>query len=181
MRTLLPPLALAIALLALSGCGASKSSTSSTGSTATAGTTTASGQTNSNVAHANTGPALSTAELAIRANAICKRSNARIARTPGTVEKASDYARVGLPRAAIYRATLAELEKLTPPQSLAEAWQQMIAARSALAHTLATLGADAKIGDIKDMRVLVNSSGSISPQIAASATKAGVTECAKID
>lgn len=173
MRILLSS-AVAVALIALYGCGGSKSSTT---------TTTASTTATAKVAHTVTvasGPPLSSAELIKRADAICARANAKIARTPQKVEKPSDYATIGLPRAAIYSAAVADLEKLTPPSSLAAAWQQLLESRRALASTLQTLGIDARAGDIAAMRVIVKTSGRIVPQIAASATKVGATQCAKI-
>lgn len=166
--------AVAVASIAFCGCGGSKSSTA---------TTTASTTATNKVAHTvstASGPPLSSAKLVKRADAICARSNAKIAHIPGKVEKAIDYATIGLPRAAIYSAAVAELERLTPPSSLAAAWQQLLESRRALASTLETLGTDARAGDIAAMRVIVKTGGHIVPQIAASATKVGATQCAKI-
>lgn len=179
MRTLLPPLALIAAVLAVGGCGSSssKGSTSAKESSVAGQTAASSGEASK---QGSAGAALSAAQLVGRADAICKRYNARIARLPNTVHNAADYAHIAPPRVALYKAALAELNKLTPPASLASDWQRMIAARAALAKALSRLAEDGATNNLEDIRPVLVSTAHVGEQIATSATQAGLIECAKI-
>jgi hypothetical protein len=152
-----------IASLLLGGCGGS-----SGGHTAS---TTASTSTNA----ASTSPG---SGFVPSAEAICRSLNVRLA--GDNVNAIADIARIAPRRSQLEKATLAELERLQPPSSVARAWTSMLTARRSIADALAKLGSAVKTGDLKQLQPILSSSGRVALRMDATAKHAGFTDCATV-
>lgn len=184
MPARLSMLALVVTMLALGGCGGSSHSSSSTPSESSEADQTASTAANKTrstpVYRSKPGKALSNAELVGRANAICKSFNAQLAASESTAEKEATLARIAPAHAAIYKAGLVALSKLTPPASLESDWQQMLGATNALVGALTKLGEDAIARDSAAMHAVAAANIRVMAQMTAAARRAGLSECAQV-
>jgi hypothetical protein len=77
------------------------------------------------------GKPLSRSELLAKGDAICYRLNAR--RSSLKLERPQDYERIVPPLAAYELAAANEMGQITPPASMANDWQEMVAG----SHTIA--------------------------------------------
>ncbi len=171
--TRLTTLAVALVALALTTLGCGKSASSSTPSTATqpAASTDPTTPKSSTI---DTRP-LTRAQLISKGNTICYRLNAR--RVTTVVRNRRDYERL-VPSVVAYElAGATEMSKLTPPASMAQAWQQIIDSTRAIAqatghpYTEATSPKTAKPIDAA-LTQAIN-------ELTAAAKHAGIAECAK--
>jgi hypothetical protein len=111
-------LSLAVAALAASGCGSSKTESTTTAAAQATASTTAAAPT------ITTGAPLSHAQWIAAGDAICEgvqnKLNALKSRTTAQLERV-------LPQAAVYYAAEAEsMVKIVPPKAMAHDWQQII-------------------------------------------------------
>lgn len=130
-RNALAALTLAATVLAASGCGGGSSGSSSSKSSATAAGTTAASTTGAAVTPppvtpvaVATGTPLTRAQLIAKANAICGRTNAKLAAMGFITVK--EIERV-FPQEVIYRTRETnELSKLVPPAGMVHTWSTLI-------------------------------------------------------
>jgi hypothetical protein len=176
--------ALVATILALSGCGSSKTESSST--TATAATTTTqptSTQTTATGTTPTTGTAikvqggkpLSQAAFVARGDAICRSTNSKLNST--TVKAKQDFARL-LPQAAAYELVEAqELSRLAPPPSMAADWNKIVASTQALSKDTAKAGAAAQAGNLKAALPFISATAATQKQIIVLAKRDGFKVC----
>jgi len=125
MNTRLTLLAIAVTILAISGCGGSSSTTSThTGANSTAST--AEGNTEDSASSAGSSSLITTIE------AICARRNAAIDAVGTTANTEAELRRIAKGRAAAEQTALNELTKLTTPTQLGPTWRKFIAYRRTL-------------------------------------------------
>lgn len=148
-RTRLTALALTATTLAASGCGGSSAKS------------------------------LTSAELIQKADAVCKRVNARLTLANGEVKSRQDIGRLAPQLAAFQQSAVAELKKLTPPASLANDWKQIVAGAQTLAVNTAKLGEYARSNNMSGARQLVSSSKSVQQQMLATAKRDGFKDCSQ--
>ncbi len=151
-RPRLAALVLVVTTLAASGCGDSSGSSNS----------------------------LTRSELIARADAICRRVNAKLAST--TISRPQDYARLLLPLAAYERAAVAEMRKLIPPASVANGWQQVLAGAQTLADATAKLGESVKGNSLQgtpSTRSASIAAAKGTQQMTAAARREGFKDCAR--
>lgn len=178
LHTQLAPLALAVTALAISGCGGSSKTTST--ATATSASATTTGTTTTAAAPASssesgTTKALTRAELIAKANAICARVKAKGATI--TVTTRQDYVTL-LPSLVTYLQTaVAEMSKLTPPASLANDWQTIVADNRTLAETAGQIVTYANANDLKATSAIVSTLKQTGTQLANVTRRDGFTSC----
>jgi hypothetical protein len=119
---------------------------------------------------------LTRAELTAKANAICRRVNARL--TSSLLRNPQELARIA-PRMVTFEQTaLTELTNLNPPASLANDWQQIVAGAETLVEDTARYSEDARTNDLKGVHDLVGSAEKTQRRIGAIATHDGFSDCA---
>jgi hypothetical protein len=123
---------------------------------------------------------LSSSAFIARADAICRRLNAEIAKAKSKNTSLSEIARVAPSNAALEQAAVGELAGLTPPASIAREWRQIVAYRRTLAAELLTLGKDAKAKDSAGVQALAESKKSVHKKLSALGTKAGFKDCPQV-
>jgi len=166
----LAALALAVTIVAASGCG---NSTKTVSSTAKPEKT----QIQSKPARATT--ALTRRDLVVRANAICKHLHARLAATNTTVGKVQELWRI-TPQIAVYeRAALAELIQLTPPSALTDDWQQVVNDARLIADNMVKLGEYAQANKLKQVNSLLTANQKTERRVAATSKRDGFKQCAE--
>jgi hypothetical protein len=159
-------LLLAAGALALGGCGgASSSARSSEGFTS---------------ASPASGSSLSRSAFIARADAICKRLNAEMAKVKAKSTSLPEITRVAPVHAALEQGAVSELGQLVPPSSIAREWQQIVAYRRTLAAELVKLGKDAKAKDSAGVKALTASKRSVHKQLLAAGAQAGFKDCPQV-
>lgn len=118
---------------------------------------------------------LTHAELASKANAICKTVTEKFATK--SANSVQDIARVAPELAAFEQKALFELSKLVPPASLESDWKQFVAGAETLAENTSKLGEYAKANNLKAAHGLIASSETTQHQMQAIAKRDGLTEC----
>jgi hypothetical protein len=158
--------ALALAMLAIAGCG----STSKTSSTTTAASA-----------------PLSHAELVARASAICAHINAKIAYysnlTPSNSKdlvSSSAIASAAPQIAAVEHTALGEMEKLTPPPALAGDWQLIVGGVRTISEDTAKIGEAIKTKDTASLAGVMTSGASALQRLHVVATRDGLAGCSKL-
>jgi hypothetical protein len=120
--------------------------------------------------------ALARAELVAKADAICGRLH-RI-HTSMPIKSRQDIGII-LPRVASYeQAAIAELEKLTPLESMAADWKQILAADRRLASYTRMYAQSIVSDNIRSARALLSSAVNVQKTMAAMARRDGFKECA---
>jgi hypothetical protein len=158
--------------------GSTSTVSTNTGSTSTTASTTAS-TTGSN--SGGSGKALTASQLVAKADAICGRANSELeVAEKNKVRTQQDVVRVAPERAGIERTAVTELSKLTPPASMSQDWNQIIAARKTLIEELTKLGEDAAAGNTKAEESLFTSSATVQRQLAAAAQRSGFKHCGQV-
>lgn len=114
-----------------------------------------------------------------RAETICARLNARLATTSPARLDDQEIARAAGPNAALERAALAELERLTPSVSLAPDWRQMLGYRRTLAGELVELGRDARSKDSRGIQAVAKAKELTHRELFELATRDGFKHCAQ--
>jgi hypothetical protein len=120
---------------------------------------------------------LTRAELTVKADAICKHVDAKLASTNKRTSTVQSFARLAPELASFEQMELAELSKLTPPAALANDWKMIVADAQILAENTAKLGEYAKANDIKGAQGLIALSEHTQQQIIATAKRDGLTGC----
>jgi hypothetical protein len=123
--------------------------------------------------------ALTSDELVAKADAICKRAQAERASLP-TIKTRQDYGTVLSRAGAQQQAAVAELEKLKPPASLAEDWQQIVEVDRTLAGYTIVYGQDIAASNPRAARALLGTATSLQRSIATAAKRDGLNACAEI-
>jgi hypothetical protein len=159
----LPLLSLvAVAALALTGCGGSSRPTATT-------------------ARPASGSSPPTSRLTASADTICRRLNDELTATqPGRDANHADLARNALRHAALERQATKSLSGLTPPASLARDWAQILAYRRRLAAELVTIGHDWELNDTQAIRTLGAAKKQIHVKMATIASHDGFTDCSRV-
>ena len=171
--------------LAIAGCGgggvASKNVSSGAGSTVAADSSVATTDTTSvsTTESSSTSP-LSRSQLVARADTICRRLNAELGSAKYYIRTQQDVIRVAPLRAATETGALTELEKLTPPASVASAYQRMLVARHTLIEDIVKLGQDAAIRDKEAEMPLFASSAAVVRQMGLAARDSGFKYCSQL-
>ncbi len=148
-----PTLALVLAALIFAGCGSS----------------------------ASTSPK---SRMIASADAICKPLNARRAAANAQVGAVTGsalpkVAQIAPGLAAYERKALAELNALSAPASLSEAWGKILAGTQLLAADTAKLGDDAKAGNLKAVESVVHTDQQKERELITIATTAGFKHCGR--
>jgi len=192
MRTRLPVpvLVLVAATLAVAGCGggssktmsgsANSTDTNSAATATTAPTTTTTSSTRTASTGSGSGKPLSRVVLIVRADAICKRLNAELDRTKNNISSQQDIVRIAPRRAAVEQTALTELGGLTPPNSMAADYQQMLATRQTLIEDIKKLGEDAATNNSGAESAVYSASTPLVHQMAAMALRDGFKYCGEL-
>lgn len=177
-HTRLAALALAAAILTVSGCGgSSKTSSTTTAASTTAPATTASTTTATSTKTA-TGPPLTRIELIAKAEPICARANAELNST--TIKSRAELARA-LPQAAAYdQVEATELSNLVPPASMASDWKQIIAGLQTFGDDTDKAGEDLESGSSEAAGSVYAAAKKGHEQLVAIAKRDGFKQCAFI-
>jgi alkylhydroperoxidase family enzyme len=123
---------------------------------------------------------LTNAQFIAQADAICDRSNARITAIKPRNNSPSEVQRIVPRHLALERATIAALEKLTPPEALAGNWAQVLKVRRTLAHELDELLAAAKRHDAAAIGKLGSAKGLAHLVLTNAAHGAGLKQCGRL-
>ncbi len=175
--SVLAALCIAIACLAVAGCGG-KSEASGTGTTTNASTPSTASSSTSSTATTAVPPAEQ--PFVAEADAICRKANMQLAKTQ--LKKNTTLAAaagVAARNAATERGALAELTKLTPPSALAPTWAKMLSVRRSLVRGLDELAAAIRRGGEK-FPALRKQKKQLHAELTAVGSKAGFKDCAKI-
>ncbi len=182
LYTYLTALALTTIALVASGCGgSSKKTTSQTeasnqAASSTQTTTSASTPTSTSTTSAPATPPLTQAQLIAMADPICKRANAK--RSAVTLTTVSSYSRL-LPLAAYERTELAELRRLTPPNSIAHDWSLILGDTKTITEATAKLGASPTSGRVVGIHELFLEAANAERQMLVITKRDGFKDCAK--
>jgi hypothetical protein len=171
-----------LVMLLIAGCGGGSSKTASTSAEATSVAATATVPTTTTTTTtpasngSGSGKSASAPKLLARADPICMRLNHELdvvkpARTP------QEIARVASQSAALEQAALAELNKLTPPASMATGWQQILADRKTVIESLTKLAQYAATNDQHAEKSIELSGASAMQHLAAIAQDDGFNSC----
>jgi hypothetical protein len=159
-------LVLATTVLVASGCGGSSKSTSSVTTAASSAS-----------APAESANALTREELIAKADAICKRVNEK--RVVSVAHTTQALSAVPLALAESEQSANAEMRKLTPPASMATAWNQFLAESQTLAEDTAKLGEYARVHkELLSARQLIAAGQAAQAQALRIAKANGFHECA---
>jgi hypothetical protein len=158
----------------LAGCG------SKTASTVRQPTSSASADAGSAGAGTSTGEALSRSSLIAHADAICRETNAKLARTQAKGEGPEQVAAAVVENETIERKANGALAKLTPPAELASSWKKMLGYRRSLADQLGSLAAASRNHATASIKALGASKKKLHGDLRQLATKAGFKDCAKV-
>jgi hypothetical protein len=179
LRTQLAALTLAVTALAASGCGGSSKDTANPN--ATTGTTTP-GATDTSVSAPSstgikvaTGKPLSRARFIAAADAICAKTNTKLAAV--TVITTRELSRQ-LPQVVLYDATETnELSKLVPPTSLAHDWSTMLNDFHQITEYSRTVTKDVQAHNMKAASPIIVSAQNLRQELNRVATRAGFKHC----
>ena len=152
-------------LLACTGCGGGSGS----GNAKASGTSTPEGK-----------PSSARGAFLARAEGICLQVNKQIAILKPKSESPAEIVRVAGPHAAIERASISELSRLTPPAAVAHDWRQIVTDRRALADELAALVKAARANDSAAIQRLAASKKKTHKKLLAAATRAGFKSCSQV-
>ncbi len=120
---------------------------------------------------------LSVAQLISKGDAICYRLNAK--RRIISIGGPEDYERLIVPLAAYERTAATEMENLTPPPSLAHAWQQIVLGTQTLARLTGHFHTYAEASNLKLSRPFDAELGRAMDQVTRSAKQAGFKDCSR--
>lgn len=174
----LAALAVAASALIASGCGGSSKSSTHTESSALAGSTTQQASTSSPKQASTSSKPLTRTQLIAKADAICKRVNARLASS--TAHNHQQIVRIAAQLAAFERTATGELMQLVPPAELATDWSQIVAGVRALADTTARYGEYAASNQLANAQKFIVAGRRRTRQAAAVAKRDGFTDCAHL-
>jgi hypothetical protein len=121
---------------------------------------------------------LTRAELAAKADAICKTVSAKLASK--TIKTQQDIARVAPELASFEQSALSDLSKLVPPAELENDWKQFIAGAQTLAENTSKLGEYAKTNNLKQARDLITSSQAVQQRMTTIARRDGLKSCEQV-
>lgn len=169
-------LPIALAVLAIAGCGGHSGATASSQKSRPAGTT---ASTRSSSAP-GTG---STAGFVAKADAICRRVNAELA--AGGVRRGKRVAlgtigRMASRNAAIERKGLARLESLAVPGAISVVWQRVLADRTALSRQLTELAEVVPRKDASAIKALGTTKKRLHADLSKAAKQGGFEDCGKL-
>lgn len=172
------PLAVLLAGVALTGCGGGSSSSAATSSARAAES---SGTSSTSASATSTDASASRDRFVSQAEAICSRVQRELnaVKLPERVTFA-EIVRVAPAHAATERRAVSELDRLTPPTALAQAWRQVVAARRKLAEILTEVVAAARRKDLAKIEALSASKERERRLLAASAKRAGLRACGEV-
>lgn len=122
---------------------------------------------------------LTRAQLIAKADAICRRVNARLSSANNTIKTQQDIARVAPKLSAFEQAALAEMSKLVPPAALAEDWKVIVTGAQTLADNTAKLGEYAGSNNLKAARTLIATSQKVQQRMLATAKRDGFKDCSQ--
>jgi hypothetical protein len=157
----------------LAGCG------SGSKDAATAGETTASPGA-SNGLKASGGGSVPREQFIARADAICRTTNARLARTTPKGRSPAQIAAAVGENETIERSSNGRLAQLTAPSGLASTWAKMLGYRHQLANQLGSLAAATRRHATAPVKLLSASKKRVHGELRQLATRAGFKDCAKV-
>ena len=126
------------------------------------------------------GGVLPASRFAVKADAVCSRLNADLIAAKDIIRTSQDIVRIAPQRAAAEQTALTELSKLKPPASMAQGYQQMLAARQALIEDTIRLGDYAATNNTKAGPPLFEASERVVRQMGAAARRIGLEDCGRI-
>jgi hypothetical protein len=122
---------------------------------------------------------LTRAQLTAKANAICRRVNAKLA-SVGTIKGTAQIARVTSRLSAFEQSTLAQLSALVPPAALESDWKRFVDGAQSLAEATAKLGEDAATKKPNAIGPLLASAEATQRRMTTLARRDGFTACANV-
>ena len=141
------------AMLVFAGCGGSSASKTSKGESAS----------------------MTSGQFIAKADTICARFKNKVAPLHNT-----NLAIVAPQLVAVERGALLELNKLTPPSSMAEDWKQILADQQQITEDTTKLGEYGKANNVSAERTLFYTGEKIQQQMTATAAQDGLKNCADI-
>jgi hypothetical protein len=170
-----PIICASIVLAALAaGCGGGAKAT---GTASRASSSVASGAGSDTNAPPNAGPK---ATFIVRAEGICRHTNAQLANTKPKGASPEQVAAAVIQNETIERKANGLLAKLSPPGSLAANWRKMLGYRRSLANQLGSLAAAARNHAATSVKLLGQSKKRLHGQLRRLAASAGFKDCAKV-
>jgi hypothetical protein len=121
---------------------------------------------------------LTRAELAAKANAICKTVTSKI--SSKTIDTQQQIGRVAGELASYEQTALDSLSKLVPPTALEDDWKRFVSGAQTLAENTAKLGEYAKANRLKDAKGLIASSEAVQKQMVTIAKRDGLNACEQV-
>jgi hypothetical protein len=170
--------AVAIAALGLAVTGCGESSKTGSSSTASTGSTPASAASQTSTGAPASATPLTQAELIAKGDAICAAANKKVDTV--TVEAKGQILKA-FPRAAVYeRAEASELTKLTPPESMAHDWEQIVGGFNRYVVYANAAVHDSETKNVKALTALFVPAEKVHEQINAIAKRDGFKYCSGI-
>ncbi len=123
---------------------------------------------------------LSRQAFVTKADAICQRLDARIARVKAKSASLREIERIAPPHTALEQAAASELGTLSPPAAIAREWRASVTYRRMLAEELLTLVQAAKANDSARIKALAASKLSVHKKLLAAGTHAGFKYCSQV-
>jgi hypothetical protein len=120
-------------------------------------------------------------QLMASADRICERLNVKlVASTPSRHATRAQIAQNAFAHAVLERQTLAELEALSPPPTLARDWARILQYRRLLAAQLVTLGRAWTTASKQDLLSLAKSKARLHEEMYELARQDGFTACSRV-
>jgi uncharacterized protein YcfL len=121
----------------------------------------------------------STQQLIAKADAICKRVNARVAAANSKINNPQDFARIAPEIANYEQQALIQMRGLKAPSSLAQDWQLILSSAQKLAQNTATLSQYIKTNKLRSAPRLVTESKRLQQEMLLTAKRDGFKECSR--
>jgi hypothetical protein len=167
--------------LVLAGCGGKSDASRSTAPPASAKGTSSAAQTTPAPTTSTQAPAptSSSKQFVAQADAICRKANARLARSKAKSRQPSDVAALIQGNQAIEQEAIGRLAKLGAPAELLPAWHKMLGYRRTLADQLGVYATAVGLG-VKQLSSLAASKKKLHAELLKVGREAGFKDCAKI-
>jgi hypothetical protein len=162
-----------VVVACLGGCGGGAKTTSAAGKAT-------SSSTSSDAPGKAADSSGSTRGFIARADAICRETNAKLARTQPKGESPDQVAAAVVENETIERKANGRLAQLTPPATLAPTWSKMLGYRRSLANQLGSLAAATRNHATASVTSLGGSKKKVHGELRRLATNAGFKDCAKV-
>jgi hypothetical protein len=163
---------IAVLVVTVTGCGGGSNRAGSTTKTASSAATTAP-STNARQSAAGSTPV-------VRAEAICARRNRELSAIARPGASLVEIVGSATRRAAIPRRSLSELERISPPTSIAADWKTILAATERALQATEKLAHSSGPTDLASLRNQIALIGKPQIRLLLTATKVGLRHCAVV-